>query len=78
MNESLARYESMWTTEANRYGLVQFDDADPGRCIPIDLSSGGLVVIDDLPEVAIEVTNRMRAAGVRVMSVEEAKAMRPR
>lgn len=71
--ERVDMYVDMWTTDLNQYALIELERAHPSRCVIKDLSTGGLVVIDDDEQVVSAVIMNMRKAGVRVMSPEEAR-----
>ena len=74
MNEQrLQTYADMWTTEMNRYALVEVDPQSPTGYVVKDLTTGGLVVIDDEDDVLAVVFMNMRLAGVRIMTPEEAR-----
>jgi hypothetical protein len=74
MNEQrVQKYADMWTRDAIRYALIEVDSSQPSCCVVKDLETGGLVVIDDEDDVVAAVILRMRSAGVRVMTPEEAK-----
>ena len=73
MDERLKKYEAMWTTDVSRYALIEFDPSRPDVCLVTNLQTGGLLAIDDADDVVAEVITRMRRAGVRIMSPEEAK-----
>ncbi len=72
-DERLERYASMWTTDVSRYALIEFDPTRPTHCIVLDLTTGGLIAFDDADDVVQTVLTRMRSAGVRIMTPEEAR-----
>ena len=73
MDKRLDKYEAMWTTDVSRYALIEFDPTQPHVCLVTNVQTGGLLAMDDADEVVAEVILRMRRAGVRIMTPEEAK-----
>lgn len=68
----ISRYEDMWTTDLERYGLVEFGGTGPGTWMLFDLSVGSPLVIDDDEQILEELVMRLRRAGIRRMTPDEA------
>lgn len=66
MLEDLAKFEHLWTTEKDRYVLLE---GEGGGLLPVELGGKdpmALLIEDDV--LAVEVCRRMQEAGVRVVT----------
>ena len=68
----LQSYEPMWTTERDRYGLLEVAPGEPVSCLVFDLTTMAPMTMDDEDEVVAAVIESMRRAGVRMLTLEEA------
>ena len=69
----LESYEPMWTTEKDRYGLLEVDPGVPGSYLVFDLAVQTPMIIDGDHELASAVIENMRRAGVRIITREEGR-----
>ncbi len=67
----LKTYVPMWTTEKDRYGLLQVVPGDPLGWLVFDLTTMAPMTMDDDDDVVIAVIDHMRRAGVRILTTEE-------
>ena len=72
IDSKLVKYAHMWTTDRERFGLIEMNPAAPLRCLVLELE-GGVYTIDEPEEVVAAIVTRMRSAGVRVMTPDEAR-----
>jgi hypothetical protein len=68
----LGQYQHMWTTDLQRYALIELDPTRPNFCIVEDVETGGWLTMDDDDDVISAVIKHMRDAGVRVKTRGEA------
>ena len=77
MSEDLiAVYSPMWTTDLHRYGLLEVAPGEPASCLIFDLALMAPMTFDAEDAIVDAVIEKMRSAGVRMLTVEETS--RPR
>lgn len=70
-DDRLRSYVPMWTTEKDRYGLLEMNPGQPVSCLVFDLTVMAPLVIDDDDDIVATVIENMRRAGVRMLTQEE-------
>lgn len=74
MNEAqVERYAAMWTTDVQRYGIVEFEPGRLDGCLVFDLEAGAPIAMDDDPEIVARIIQKMRDAGARRLTPVEVK-----
>jgi hypothetical protein len=63
----------MWTTEKDRYGLLEVAPGEPVSCLVFDLAAMAPMTIDDDDDIVDAVIENMRRAGVRMLTREETR-----
>lgn len=64
-------YASMWTSEKDRYGLLEVAPDALVSCLVFDLVAMAPMTIDDDDDVVAAVIENMRRAGVRMLTPKE-------
>src|SRR5689334_6248550 len=72
-DERFQSYAPMWTSEKERYGLLEVAPGQPVSCLVFDLTTMAPMTIDDEDEVVAAVIHNMRHAGVRMLTTEETR-----
>ena len=72
-DERIHSYAPMWTTEKERYGLLEVARAASISCLVFDLEAMAPMTIDDDDDVVAAVIENMRRAGVRMLTTEETR-----
>ena len=66
-----AVYSAMWTTDLHRYGLLEVAPGEPVSCLIFDLALMAPMTFDEDDVIVDAVIEKMRSAGVRMLTVEE-------
>jgi hypothetical protein len=69
--EIVEKYREMWTSNIDRYAIVQVVPDETDECLLFDFTHRAYVVVEEEEDVVRLLLDNMRRAGVRTISPDE-------